>query len=224
MGQEKLASEIFDRVVQVYDRFLNLATLNRINSWQNELVKNIPKLEIAVDVGTGTGEIVKKVRKNFKNTKIIGLDISFNMLKTAKEKIKDKKTVFIQSSAYSMPFKDKSVDGILLSLVFRHLEDKKAVDEFSRVLKDSGIIGILDITKPPKFIFNCIFFLANVLFRPIGQKIFSKDEYDYFMDSLKNSKTVEELEKFLETYSYKKLYLKKRLFGIIVVAVFQKVK
>ncbi|WP_457641900.1 class I SAM-dependent methyltransferase [Persephonella sp.] len=223
MAQEKLAAKIFDSIVNTYDRFLNFGTFCKINKWQFDLVKNTPEGNIFVDVGTGTGEVVKKINQVYPDTKVVGIDVAFKMLKTASKKT-GSRDLFIQASAYQMPFKNNSVDAVLSSLVFRHLDDEKAVSEFNRILKDGGCISILDISKPSKFIYNTIYFFANKIFRPIGEIIFTKEEYDYFMESIENSKTEEELEKLMNKYSFRKIYSSKKFFGMVVVAVFKKVQ
>ncbi|WP_457621750.1 class I SAM-dependent methyltransferase [Persephonella sp.] len=223
MAQEKLAAKIFDSVVTVYDKFLNFATFNRINAWQRELVKNTPSGDVFVDVGTGTGEIVRKINQEYPDTQVIGIDVALGMLKVAREKT-DRKNLFIQASAYNLPFKTRSIDAVFLSLVFRHLDSTEAVTEFDRILKDRGCISILDISRPSGFIYRVIYFFADKLFRPFGEKIFTKEEYNYFVESLENSRSEEELTEFMEGYSFRKIYSSKKFAGIISIVVFQKVK
>ncbi|WP_293445218.1 class I SAM-dependent methyltransferase [Persephonella sp.] len=222
MAQEKIAARIFDSVVKRYDRFLKFATFGFIDRWQEILVKQTPAGNFPLDVGTGTGEVVKKIHSIYPNSIPVGIDVAFNMLKKAKEKNKEKKNLFIRASAYDLPFKNKSIDSILTSLVFRHLEPDNAAREFSRILKDGGHIGILDISKPSKFIYGSIYFFANKIFRPIGEKIFSKDEYDYFMESIENSMTPKQLEEFFKEKGYSKVFMEKRFLGMVVIAVFKK--
>ncbi len=223
MGQEKLAAKVFDSIVGVYDRFLNFATFNRIGKWQRELVENTPEGKVFVDVGTGTGEIVRKINEIYPKVVAVGIDVSFKMLMTAKEKI-DGRNIFIQASAYNMPLKKSSVDAVFLSLVFRHLSSKDSVTEFSRILKENGCISILDISKPSKYIHRSALFFADKIFRAVGEKIFTKEEYDYFVESIRNSKSEEELEKFMKEFSFEKIYSSRKFAGMIIIAVFQKAK
>ncbi len=222
MVNEKLVSKIFDSVVKNYDRFLNSMTFGKIGKWQRELAEtvSISVNGTVLDVGTGTGEVLKKFKEiNLKNT-VIGLDVSQNMLKKAKEKTGY--NTFIKASAYNLPFKNCSLDAIVSSLVFRHLDNEKALLEFNRVLKEDGLIGILDIAKPNPLLYRIIYFLGNKIFRPIGQLIFSREEWDYFMHSIENSKTERELEKLFEKHSYKKIYSSKKFGGLVIIIVFKK--
>ena len=220
MANEKLVSKIFDSVVKSYDKFLNSMTFGRINSWQRELINSISDANVILDVGTGTGEILKKSRDKFPKATVIGLDVSLNMLKKAKEKVRINSLV--KASAYSLPFKNDSIDVLLSSLVFRHLNNEIALKEFDRVVSKNGYIGILDISKPNKFVYNIIFFFANKIFRPIGQLIFSKEEWDYFMESIENSKSEKELEELFNGYGYKKIYSTKKFLGMVIIIVFKK--
>ncbi len=222
MAQEKIAERIFDSVVKSYDAFLSSVTFGLINKWQSILVDNTPVGKISVDLGTGTGEVIKKIKKTNPEVFTIGVDVSQNMLLKAKEKLKDTNTALVKASAYKMPFKNDSVDSILMSLVFRHLDAEKAIPEFSRVLKKGGYVSILDISKPHKIIFNSIFFFADRIFRPLGQRIFTKEEYDYFMESVLNSRKPEELEALFKKYSFKKEYITTKFGGMVVIAVFKK--
>jgi len=220
MAQEKLAERIFDSVVKRYDRFLRSVTFGLIDRWQELLVKNTPAGKFPVDVGTGTGEIVKKIRQEYSDCFPVGIDVSFNMLRRAKEKNRD--SFFMKASAYSLPFKDGSVSSIYMSLVFRHLKPEESINEFSRVLNNGGYIGILDISKPSEILFNAVFFFADRIFRPVGERIFSKEEYDYFMESVINSKTPDELRELFNKYGYESKFLKKTFLGLVVIGVFCK--
>ena len=223
MANEKLVSKIFDSVVKNYDKFLNSLTFGKINSWQKELADNVSLFDDGkiLDIGTGTGEIIKKLKGiNLKNT-VVGLDVSQNMLKRAKEKTGY--NTFVKASAYNLPFKNCSFDAIVSSLVFRHLDNERALIEFDKVLKRNGLIGILDIAKPNPFLYKLIYFFANKIFRPVGHLIFSKEEWDYFMESIENSKTERELEDLFNKLSYRKVYSSKKFGGLVIIIVFQKV-
>ncbi len=223
---ERIAQKIFDNVVKNYDPFLSTTTFGFIEQWQNELINNIPSGELFVDIGTGTGEIVRKVNRIYPETKVIGIDVSMNMLRKAIEKTEgDPRDFFIRASALEMPFKDKSVDAVLSSLTFRHLPLDLAAKEISRVLKDGGYLGILDIVKPPsKRLYKMVDIFANKIFRPIGTSVFSKEEYDYFMESIEKAMTPEELKFALSDFSFVQEYQVSKFFGMITISIFRKVQ
>lgn len=222
----KVASSLFDRVSRVYDTFLNLFTLGLINKWQNTLVKKTPLNEKVLDVGTGTGELIKKVKKHKSDTVCVGIDVSYGMLLKAKEKLKNEEDVyFLQADIYNSPFKDKSIDNVLLSLTFRHLEHERFIKEINRILKNGGYISIFDTGKiRNRFIWSTFLFLLDKPFRPFGYLFFSKQEYDYFIDSIKKSVSMEQLIKLFKSQGYTPIYSKKVMFGFGYIVVLRKEK
>ena len=97
--------------------------------------------DIFLDVATGTGENFKYCHCDFKHK--IGIDPSRNMLEIAKKRFPD--VLFLEGIAEELPIKDNTVDLIAVSFGVRNFEDRmRAFDEFSRVLKKGGILGILE--------------------------------------------------------------------------------
>lgn len=222
--EKSVAEKIFDSVHRAYDKFLNLATFNKINSWQETLINATPNGKNILDIGTGTGEIVKKIyQKVNENSYIYALDISFNMLKVAKSKLNSENILFIKSDALKLPFKNKSLDNVYFSLVFRHLPPQEITNQLKLVLKKDGYVSILEIAKPKsKILYNFILLFADRIFRPIGRLIFSKQEWDYFVDSIKNSMTKQELLEFFKSNGFDTHFYQSKFLGLIHVAVFKK--
>ncbi len=225
MNEIKIASKVFDGISKVYDFFLSFATVGQIKRWQNFLVLNTPIKDNVVDLGTGTGEIIKIVKKHKQDTKCIGIDLSFKMLKKAKNKLEGFNNVFfVKASILDLPLKNEAVHNAFLSLTLRHLDTNKALKEINRVLSEDGYVSILEIGKPKSDrVYKFILFFGDKIFRPFGRIIFSKEEYDYFIDSIRNSLTLEELEKILQDYKFKKHKTKSFLFGTVIVAIYKKI-
>ncbi len=224
LNEIKIASKIFDGISKVYDFFLNFATGGQIKKWQMYLISNTPIKKFVADLGTGTGEIIRIVKENNKYTKCIGVDLSFKMLKIAENKLKDYEDVlFVRASILELPIKDNTMDNIFFSLTLRHLDVKKTLNEVNRVLSKNGYVSILEIGKPKseKF-YKFILFFGDKIFRPFGRLIFSKEEYDYFIDSIRNSLTMEQLEEILKRYGFEKHKTKSFLFGIVMVIIYKK--
>lgn len=223
--EKGIAESIFDSVSKSYDRFLNLTTFRSINRWQDELVENTVLGKYVLDVGTGTGEMLKKIGIKSQDVKLIGVDVSMNMLKKAKEKLKNQNRSFllIKADALSLPIKDTSLDNLFFSLVFRHLPSDITIGEVQRVLRKDGYVSILEIAKPESKIFYWIIYnFADKIFRPVGRVLFSEKQWNYFVESIKNSMTMGEFLDFFKKKGFDKHYYRKRFFGLIHIAVFKK--
>lgn len=154
-----------------------------------------------LDVGCGTGEILKKLSTKYINVKLYGIDISQEMLKIAKKKDKLSKIKYICCDAESLPFKDNTFDVLITNESFHHYPNpQKALKEFKRVLKDNGKLILCDMYRPI-IIRNFMNFMFK--FTKTGDvKIYTKNE----------------ILNLLEEYDYKNIKLKKYYSSFICTA------
>jgi len=100
------------------------------------------KLKKILDVGCGTGKMVKFFNDN--GFQSLGCDIYDDALKSAR-KINKKNTI-IKASATNLPFKNNSFDILTAISVIEHLTSKeveKFLNETKRVLKPNGSIFLV---------------------------------------------------------------------------------
>lgn len=207
----RVVAGIFSQISRMYDRFLGAVTVGRIHSWQRELVSGMNKDGNWLDIGTGTGEVLRKLGKEYAGVKV-GVDPAFGMLEVAKKKCPD--CYFVQAVGESLPFRDGSFGNISLSLVFRHLQDKdRFLDEARRLLADGGKIGIIDIGKFKGTGF--VLFLMRTVLKPVGLLIFGKDKWDFFVHSVEESYTAEEVRSMLESKGFKVESVNRKFLGAV---------
>lgn len=133
---KKSVQKAYRKWANTYDEEINPS----IDLEEDRVIKllNINKGDFILDVGCGTGRYSKLLAK--KGANVIGVDFSRNMLKIAKRKVR--KAEFKQSDITKrFPFKDKTFDKIICSLVLSHIKNINPVlKEMKRVLKDEGFI------------------------------------------------------------------------------------
>lgn len=106
--------------------------------------------EIALDVATGTGftamELATKVRQ------VLATDITREMLDEAKRLAQERRISnirFEKADASSLPYDDSTFDIVTTRRAAHHFTDvSKFLGEASRVLKESGRLGIVDMSPP----------------------------------------------------------------------------
>ncbi len=139
-----------------------------------------------LDLCTGTGANAVRIGAKIPNTRIIGVDLSQEMLKIARKKARKNavhNSKLYQMDATDMRFKDKCFDKISISLVLHELDDelsKKLILEARRVLKDDGEIIITE-WEPSKELWRRILFAPIAMLEPKPYKTFiKKDLAKYF--------------------------------------------
>ena len=102
-------------------------------------------LDEVLEIGIGTGLSFKYYPKQ---TKVIGIDISPDMLKLAKRKIeqeKKEKKYVTQMNGEQLSFPDNSFDKVVAMYVISVTQNpKKLIDEMKRVCKKDGDIYIVN--------------------------------------------------------------------------------
>ncbi|MDN3513961.1 MAG: methyltransferase domain-containing protein [Candidatus Brocadia sp.] len=97
-----------------------------------------------LDIGCGTGSLLQIISKNYPTVKIVGIDLSMEMLKIARDKqIKD--AALIAGEARCLPFRSKSFDMVVSCNALHYLRNpEECLSEIARVLKPQGRIVITD--------------------------------------------------------------------------------
>lgn len=147
-------------------------------------------LKKVLDVGCGTGRLVKFLNENGFET--IGCDVVEEALKIA-QRI-NKKNSIIKASATKLPFTDRSFDLVIAISLIEHLtknEAKKFIAEVKRILKPGGSV-----------------FLITPNFSSPLRYIFSKKWFAYSDPTHKHFFTPRSLSQLLKTHSFQNIKLR----------------
>jgi ubiquinone/menaquinone biosynthesis C-methylase UbiE len=98
-----------------------------------------------LDVGSGAGQIAQHLLKYATaQTKIHCFDLSAEMLRRAKQRLKSDRPSFIAGDLYQLPFADGSFDCVTCGYVLEHLPSAHGgLSEISRVLVPGGRVFLL---------------------------------------------------------------------------------
>jgi demethylmenaquinone methyltransferase/2-methoxy-6-polyprenyl-1,4-benzoquinol methylase len=184
---------MFDSIAWRYDFLNHFLSFNFDRLWRRRAIKIISrsyKMPVILDVATGTGDLaIAALKLNPK--RISGIDISRKMLEIGKMKIQNKgygeKIELLYGDSEDIPFDDKSFDVAMVAFGVRNFSDPlKGLTEMRRVVRDGGMIMVLEFSKPMGFPFKPLynFYFKNIL--PLFGRLFSKDKaaYTYLPDSV----------------------------------------
>jgi demethylmenaquinone methyltransferase/2-methoxy-6-polyprenyl-1,4-benzoquinol methylase len=205
-GKKEAVESMFDSIAWKYDFLNHFLSLNIDRLWRRRAIKIISqsyKSPNILDVATGTGDLAIAAMK-LNPAKITGIDISRKMLEIGKEKVEKKgfadKIDLIQGDSEKIPFINNTFDVAMVAFGVRNFSDPvKGLSEMNRVIRNGGMIMVLEFSKPTGFpikpLYN--FYFRNIL--PFFGRLFSKDKdaYNYLPDSVMKFPDNEEFLKLL---------------------------
>lgn len=213
---------MFDNIAPSYDLLNRLLSLGIDMQWRKIAIKRLqpyqPKL--VVDIATGTGDFAVVARK-LQADKIIGIDISPEMLEVGKEKMKRKgleDLVEMQiGDSEALQLADNTVDAITVGFGVRNFENlPKGLSEIRRVLRPGGAVAILEPSYPTRFPLKQLFNFHFRVLTPFLGKLISGDNsaYSYLSDSVKAFPNGEDFLEICREVGYSKATYHPLTFGI----------
>jgi len=172
----KIISKFYGLLDKIYFK-------NNCNNPRYILLNKIPNndsklLEIAV----GTAENSILIAKNKLKINIIGIDLSDDMLKIAKNNILKesiKNIELIKMDGTNITFENSLFDYIVISLLLHELPESianKLLKECQKVLKPDGKLYIIEWEKPKKINQKILFSIIDFM------EPFANNEYKIFME------------------------------------------
>ncbi|PKF73554.1 bifunctional demethylmenaquinone methyltransferase/2-methoxy-6-polyprenyl-1,4-benzoquinol methylase UbiE [Chryseobacterium sp. PMSZPI] len=216
--------DMFDNIAPKYDLLNHVLSMKIDVLWRNTLVKWMKKdnPQEVLDVATGTGDLAITIEKGT-GSKVVGLDLSQQMLNVGVIKIKklklDGKISMQKGDAENLPFEDNRFDAVSVAFGVRNFENlTKGLAELRRVVKDNKSVYILEFSKVEGFMGPLyMFYFKNIL--PAIGRLVSKDNraYTYLPDSVNAFPFGEKMKQILLDTGFKKVEYKKLSLGIATI-------
>lgn len=146
---------IFDKEAKSYDSWYKTKLGSFIDKVETDLAFRLFKPQKGMkilDIGCGTGNFSIKLAKM--GCKVVGIDISDEMLNIAKEKAENEglEIEFYNMDVYNLKFQDNYFDGAFSMAAFEFIkEPERAIEEIFRVVKKGSQIMIGTINKDSKW-------------------------------------------------------------------------
>lgn len=214
---------MFDAIAWRYDFLNHFLSFGTDRHWRRKAVRIIAahkKNPLILDVATGTADLAIAAMK-LEPQKISGIDISTGMLEIGREKIAklglDDRIDLMPGDSENIPFPDRTFDVCMVAFGVRNFTDPlKGLSEMGRVLKDGGMVMVLEFSKPERFPFRSVykFYFRRVL--PVLGRIFSgsKGAYTYLPESVMKFPDNENFMKLLRTAGFTDVTQRKLTGGV----------
>jgi len=156
----------FDKLAKMYDEnygyggkffeYKKVKKLQPLIRYSREMGKK--RLSI-LEIGCGTGEYTQNLAQIFPKSEIVGIDISPEILKIAKQKCKKYKNIrFRVASAYQLPFKKAHFDLICGFYIAHHLNLQQMFKSVSQFTKKGGMAYFVE----PNILNPAVYLIKNV--------------------------------------------------------------
>ncbi len=190
---------VFDDIAKRYDFLNHLLSMGQDYYWRHVMTRElgVHAGERLLDLAAGTGDSSLGLLK--KGAHVVGLDLSFNMLNIAQAKIANPVFAVMQGSAYQMPFRDTSFDGLTCSFGIRNMhETPKALAEMFRVVKPGGRIVILEFSMPHGWFRPLYRFYVRKAIPAVASLFSERSAYEYLGDSIEKFYPPDDFRKLME--------------------------
>lgn len=132
--------QIWQSYSSVYDLMYDIPFIKKLRKHH---VAAMRKCNVILDAGCGPGLITRDLALS-KDKRVVGIDLSEDMLKQAAYRLKDFKNVELyHGDILDLPFDDDTFDGYISNNVLHFIDNpNKFFSEIMRVLKQGGLLSI----------------------------------------------------------------------------------
>lgn len=220
--------QMFNTIAPRYDLLNHLLSANIDRLWWRHAARQfhdvLAKPDSAVlDICCGTGDLTMAMLKHRppQSRPILAADFAHGMLSLGVQKFGNRSgrsatALALEADALHLPLQSGSLDLVVTSFGFRNLANYEAgLQEFHRVLKPGGQLGILEFSQPGGVIGKIYAVYFHRVLPAIGRLICGKDgPYNYLPTSVGNFPSPSELMSMMRKVGYSDCAWQPYTFGI----------
>lgn len=154
----QIVKEDFHQLSESYDLINNFMSLGTDRQFRYLAIKHlisgkkrdVKKLNVWLDIGTGTGHLANELYRQKNDVYILAMDITKPMLEYSRERESqiDGAMDLMLGDSGRLPFRSKAFDGAFSGFVGRHFTDYPAsLKEHHRILRPLGRYSMLEMGR-----------------------------------------------------------------------------
>jgi demethylmenaquinone methyltransferase/2-methoxy-6-polyprenyl-1,4-benzoquinol methylase len=205
---------MFDRIAPVYDTMNRLMSAGLDQHWRRVSVRAAVRPgDRVLDVCCGTGDLAIAAMQA--GGDVTGLDFSEPMLERARRKAPE--IEWVEGDALALPFADSTFDAVTIGFGLRNLPNpERGLTELRRVLRPSGRLAILEITRPRGLLAPFYRLWFDLLIPAAGKVLPGGWAYTYLPASVRRFPAPQGLAKLIDEAGFEQI--RWRLFAGGIVA------
>ena len=219
--------ELFAVVAPKYDSITRFLSLGQDQSWKQFLYNKLPDLAQpqCLDLACGTGDISYALASKYAKGRVVGLDLTKEMIALAQKNNTNTNLSFVQGDMCELSFQDASFDIVTGGYALRNAPDLgKALRETYRVLRPGGTAAFLEFSKFNNRFMQKIQYGALYSWGSLWGLIMhgSPQVYSYIARSLRAFPERKKFHLLLEKVGFSSVVSYKRMFGLIEITIVKK--
>jgi demethylmenaquinone methyltransferase/2-methoxy-6-polyprenyl-1,4-benzoquinol methylase len=221
-GRKRNLRQMFARLAPHYDLMNRIMTLGYDHRWRKETIDRLYLSEHSrvLDLGTGTGELAFEVLHCVPTTRIIGVDITPQMIRLAQKRDRHAAVGWVIADVDQLPFADAVFDAVVSSFVLRNVVDiDRALEEQNRILQPRGCIACLETTPPGSNIVSRLiaFYMRHIV--PLLGRLFSGDgqAFRYLERSTQTFLPTNALSRRIRSANFDAIQYSHHIFGSVAI-------
>lgn len=152
--KEKYVHSVFQSVAGGYDAANDRISMGRHLKWKRRAARlccaGLGAGAEVLDVGCGTGDMLRIIGEDYPGIRLTGIDFSANMLAGAEKNCAGLTCLrLVEGNAARLPFQDGTFDGAVISFALRNTSDHaRVIGEMTRTVRAGGRICCIDSFIP----------------------------------------------------------------------------
>jgi len=229
---------MFARIAPRYDCMNRLMTAGQDIRWRTEVIQRarLSPGDWLLDLGSGTGDLAEQALRQCPACHTVAVDFTLEMMRVGKRRVDKRQSEQALASisvdwsaadAIELPFPAGTFDAVVSGFLLRNVSDlDRVLAEQFRVMKQGGVIVVLDTTRPGRSLFlPMLGFHLHVVIPALGQLVAGdRDAYIYLPDSTVNFLSAEQLAARMARVGFKRVAFRRRMFGAVAIHWGEKVK
>ncbi len=222
--KKEQVEQMFDNIAPTYDRLNHILSFNIDKLWRRRVVRILRKSnpDMVMDMATGTGDLAIAMARRIKDVRILGIDLSEEMLAVARQKIESEgvsdRIEVKKGDAENLTFVDsETMDAATVAFGVRNFENlEKGLTEIYRTLRTGGKLIVLEFSIPRNPLVRWVYAQYSHRLLPRIGAMLSKDRqaYDYLPDSVEEFPSPERFAEILRDVGFSDIKARSQSFGI----------